>query len=270
MGFNRLSETDILSFDIDGTVVGTNSEGLGRFKIKDLVGEIVGNPPTINDFEIIGDISLADLKVQSALNGGKLKDIVVIKTIEDYDSFMENAESLMESMQDGDYVLLFSLDCDFGDGERMTAISTIVKENDNLEFYDGFTTAVIDEKINAKFYPLQKEIEALQPTVDERLDRAFELKHNCEHRRYDPDFLGTRLLQLSLPNNIPNDYISSLVFVSGENPTVFSYPENIIFTGDDVIDNVFMPAANRTYNVMFWYDGINVNAVSRGVPYAEE
>ena len=42
MGFKKLSETDVLSFDINGTVVGTNSEGLGRFEIKDLAKEIKG------------------------------------------------------------------------------------------------------------------------------------------------------------------------------------------------------------------------------------
>lgn len=75
---------------------------------------------------------------------------------------------------------------------------------------------------------------------------------------------------LRLPSNVPDDYISSLVFNSGNKATTLSYPQTILFTGDDVIDNVFVPAANTTYNVMFWYDGINVNAVSRGVPYAQE
>lgn len=128
---------------------------------------------------------------------------------------------------------------------------------------------MLREQINAAVTPLKKEIETLQITVDERLDRAFELVHNCEHRRLEPDFLGTILLQLSLPQSIPKNFISSLVFVSGEKSIVLTYPDNIIFSGDDVVDDVLVPVANRLYNVVFWYDGINVNAVSRGVPYAQ-
>lgn len=273
MGFKKLSETDVLSFDINGTVVGTNSEGFGRFEIKDLAKEIKGTTPTINNVEVVGDISLADLKVQSALSSGKLKDIIVIKTIEEYESLFGDEEyitSLVESMQEGDYILMFILDCDMGDGEKLTAISTMVMENGDLAFYDGFSTEIIDNKVNEALKPIRKQLEAISPTIDEKQDRSFTLEHNCEYRRLELDFLGMRLLQLLLPQNIPSDYIASLVFVSGENPTVFVYPDNIIFTGDDVVDNVLVPKANTTYNVMFWYDGINVNAISRGVPYAQE
>lgn len=203
----------------------------------------------------------------------KLKDIIVIRSIEEYESYFGDEErftNLMESMQEGEYILMFILDCDLGDGEKASTISTIVKENDNLEFYDGFSTEVIDEKINKALSPIEKELETIKPTVDEKRDRSFELKHNCEHRRPEPELFSSTWLQLLLPMNIPSDYISSLVFNSGNKPTTLSYPQTILFTGDDVIDNVFVPAANTTYNVMFWYDGINVNAVSRGVPYAQE
>lgn len=203
----------------------------------------------------------------------KLKDIVVIKTVEEYDSFFGNEEyitSLMESMQEGDYILMFFLDCDTGDGERLTAISTMVMENGDLAFCDGFSTEIIDNKVNEALTPIIKQLNALTPTIDEKLDRSFVLEHNCEYRRPEPDFLGYYGMQLQLPSAIPVDYISSLVFNSGNEPTVLSYPQTILFTGDDVVDHVLVPKANTTYNVMFWYDGININAVSRGVPYAQE
>lgn len=231
------------------------------------------NKPNINGVEIVGDIALSALKAQQALHGGNLKDIIVIRSIEEYESYFgdeENFTSLIESMQEGEYILMFIPNVDLGNGEKLSTISTIVKENDNLEFYDGFSTEVIDEKINKALSPIKKELETIKPTVDEKRDRAFELKHNCEHRRPEPELFSSTWLQLLLPMNIPSDYISSLVFNSGNKPTTLSYPQTILFTGDDVLDNVFVPAANTTYNVMFWYDGINVNAVSRGVPYAQE
>lgn len=203
----------------------------------------------------------------------KLKDIIVIKTIEEYESYFSDEErfvNLIENMQEGEYILLFVLNCDLGNGETTTAISTIVKENDNLEFYDGFSTDVIDEKLHKALMPIEKKLEAVTPVIDARSDISFELKHNCEHRRTEPLILNTAWLQLLLPSVIPDNYISGLVFSSGSTPRTLTYPQTILFTGDDCIDNVFVPKANTTYNVMFWYDGINVNAVSRGVPYAQE
>lgn len=219
------------------------------------------------------------IKKLIAASGGrnpdnKLKDIIVIRSIEEYESYFgdeENFTNLMESMQEGEYILMFILNADLGNGEKASTISTIVKENDSLEVYEDFTTEVIDEKIYTALLPITKQLEVITPTIDKKSDVSFILNHNCEYRRPETELFGSTIwLQLMLPINIPDDYISSLVFNSGATARTISYPYEIIFTGDDVIDNVFVPAANTTYNVMFWYDGINVNAVSRGVPYAQE
>lgn len=229
--------------------------------------------PSINGVELDGNISLTALKAQQALNGGRLKDIIVIRSLEEYDNLFGNEEyvaNLTESLQDGEYILFCLLGAELDDGKIETMISTIVKENDELVFYDGFSTDAIREEIRKAVRPIEEELEAIKPKIDNKLDRAFELKHNCEHRRPEPYFFTSTWLQLLLPSAIPDDYISSLVFNSGNEPTILNYPQTILFTGDDVTDNVFVPKANTTYNVMFWYDGINVNAVSRGVPYAQE
>lgn len=203
----------------------------------------------------------------------KLKDIIVVRSFEEYDALFDDEEyvtNLTESLQEGECILFFFLGAELDDGRIETIISPIVKENDELVFYDGFSTDAIREEIREAVRPIEKELEAIKPKIDNKLDRAFELKHNCEHRRPEPYFFTSTWLQLSLPSAIPDDYISSLVFNSGNEPTILNYPQTILFTGDDCIDNVFVPKANTTYNVMFWYDGINVNAVSRGVPYAQE
>lgn len=272
MGFKNLSKTDVLSFDINGTVVGTNSEGLGRFEIKDLAKEIKGTTPTINNVEVVGDISLADLKAQQALNDGKLKDIIVIRSYEEYDALFADEEkfaSLTESMQEGDCILLVIIEVEFGNGTPITMLTTLSKVNGELVMDNGFSSTVIDDKIREAVENLQdwtqKKLEANKPVIHTGSSTVFYLAHNVEIR-----FGICTDLQLHLPQSIPNDYISSLVFNSGNKATTLSYPQTILFTGDDCIDNVFVPKANTTYNVMFWYDGINVNAVSRGVPYAQE
>lgn len=230
------------------------------------------NLPSINGIELNGNISLTALKAQQALNDGKLKDIIVIRSYEEYDALFADEEkfaSLTESMQEGDYILLVIIEVEFGNGTPATMLTTLSKVDGELVMNNGFASTVIDDKISEAVGNLQdwtqKKLEADKPVIHTGSEMAFALVHNIEYRR---NFCTD--LQLRLPQSIPNDYISSLVFNSGNKATTLSYPQTILFTGDDCIDNVFVPKANTTYNVMFWYDGINVNAVSRGVPYAQE
>lgn len=72
-------------------------------------------------------------------------------------------------------------------------------------------------------------------------------------------------ISFTLPTKINNDYIVGVVFRSGDTATVMAYPDSIKWTGDEVTDNLFSPEANKTYNLILWFDGINVNVVARGV-----
>lgn len=85
-------------------------------------------------------------------------------------------------------------------------------------------------------------------------------------------------LTLKLPDSMPDDFECSLVFRSGDDTaTSITCPSFIKWSGEDVESvtttengaevtyNCLVPKANKTYNVIFWYDGFNVNAVSRGV-----
>ena len=67
-------------------------------------------------------------------------------------------------------------------------------------------------------------------------------------------------LTLTMPSG---DFIASVVFSSGSTPTSMTYDSSIKWSGDDVTNNAFVPVASKTYNIVFWYDGININAISR-------
>lgn len=66
-------------------------------------------------------------------------------------------------------------------------------------------------------------------------------------------------LNLSLPETIPDDYNSRIVFESGETATALSYTTGSIkFTGDNCdSSNVFAPAANTSYEVDVKYLGLD-------------
>lgn len=259
-------------YDVESHEMVSDNDSVIIARPNDTEGEIIKIPVSSIFTKCIGKISLKDLKAQQALNGGKLKDIIVIRSYEEYDALFADEEkfaSLTESMQDGDCILLVIIEVEFGNGTPATMLTTLSKVDGELVMNNGFASTVIDDKISEAVGNLQdwtqKKLEADKPVIHTGSEMAFALVHNIEYRR---NFCTD--LQLRLPQSIPNDYISSLVFNSGNKATTLSYPQTILFTGDDCIDNVFVPKANTTYNVMFWYDGINVNAVSRGVPYAQE
>lgn len=69
---------------------------------------------------------------------------------------------------------------------------------------------------------------------------------------------------ITLPEDMPDDYAAYIVFTSGTTAAEAVYPDSIKWSGDDVIDGVFIPVASRRYNIGIWYDGVNVNAAARG------
>ena len=74
-------------------------------------------------------------------------------------------------------------------------------------------------------------------------------------------------LTLVLPENMPEDYISSVVFSSGEgSPVNLVYPETIYMTGEGCIDGVFVPQLNIRYTIIISYDGQCISGVVGGVP----
>ena len=72
-------------------------------------------------------------------------------------------------------------------------------------------------------------------------------------------------LELTLPQSIPNDYISSVVFTSGQNSVNLTYPDTVQMTGEDCIDGIFVPAGGKRYTVILSYDGVYVSGVVGGV-----
>ncbi len=88
------------------------------------------------------------------------------------------------------------------------------------------------------------------------------LRHG-EDLRFDT----LKALSLSLPDAIREDYYAALSFDSpSDTPTALSYPEapRIYFTGDDVLEGIFIPDIGKHYTVFLWYDG-KMQGLARGV-----
>lgn len=68
-------------------------------------------------------------------------------------------------------------------------------------------------------------------------------------------------LTITIPSVITSDYISQINFESGSTATTLTAPNTIIWFGDDLINNVFVPAIGKQYVVIFYYDGTNVRSI---------
>ena len=126
---------------------------------------------------------------------------------------------------------------------------------DDTSSTNKFTTQAEKQGWNAKEDPTNIEKDSTSTTV------SLTLENNTENR-YTEDLTD---LTIALPQTIDDDFISGVVFASGTIPTAMTYDSSIKWTGDDVNNNVFVPAADKTYNFIIWNDGININAIVRGV-----
>lgn len=119
--------------------------------------------------------------------------------------------------------------------------SEVTRESTNL-----ITSGAVYNALSYKILPIETS--------------TIELSNNTEYRANE-----LSSLEITLKETIENDFISSVIFTSGETPTSFNYPADIKWSGDDVTSGIFVPIANKRYTIMFYYDGININGVSRGV-----
>lgn len=106
------------------------------------------------------------------------------------------------------------------------------------------------------------ELPSLTGEVVSRSGDALLLRHG-EEARYD----SLSALSLSFPAVIREDYYAAISFDSPSTaPTALSYPEapKIFFSGDDVIDGIFVPDISKHYSLFFWYDG-RMQGLVRGV-----
>ena len=87
---------------------------------------------------------------------------------------------------------------------------------------------------------------------------SLTLADNHEYR-YTQDLTS---LTLTMPSG---DFISSIVFASGSTPTSMTYDSSIKWSGDDITNGQFVPTADKDYDIMMYYNGLNVNGIVRGV-----
>jgi len=99
---------------------------------------------------------------------------------------------------------------------------------------------------------------------------TLEMVHNQEVRYDEVEHLEVTITVDSI-DELPDDFISSVVFTSGNAPANFVYPDDpdnlviIKMSGEDCIDGVFTPVANKRYTLIISYDGVYLTGIVGGV-----
>ncbi len=68
-------------------------------------------------------------------------------------------------------------------------------------------------------------------------------------------------LSITFPASPTVSYISQINFSSGVTPTALTAPVGIVWVGDDISSDVFVPVANRRYCVLCFYDGTAMRGI---------
>ena len=192
-------------------------------------------------------------------NDGKKADKATTPNIITVQSLSGLTAEQLESLRPGDIVKVDSNYLDYycivsGVTPSVVYLYYIYGDNEELhrikwtKVYNGWTYQVTMFPLRAKTYSIS-EGALTQQVVDNAIYNAGELS----------------ALTITLPDLMDAGFISQVNFTSGSTATQLTAPNTIVWTGDDLDDGVFVPAANRRYVVMFHYDGVNVRGVVQGI-----
>lgn len=107
---------------------------------------------------------------------------------------------------------------------------------------------------------VQNKEDALQIFDYPETSLVLSLGNNCEARFINP-MTSLKITPVSI-----SQYVASFAFTSGSTATSFDYVSSIKWQGDDCTNLMFVPAPNKRYYCMIWYDGSIYHGSVRGVP----
>ena len=230
----------------------------------------LANKPQINGIELVGNKTTKDLGIEAGkeVHIGEEEptneEVIWIDPTEEADkiptktSELENDSGFITEIPDIP-TKTSELENDSG---FITEIPDIPTKTSELENDSGFITEIPD--IPTKVSELENDSEFItMPRISKNTatTTGINLTNNTVHR-----FTNTMTnLTLALPSTIDELFQCEVIFKSGTTATSLTYDENIKWSGDDLKDDVFVPFSEKTYNILFWYDGFNINAVVRGV-----
>ena len=157
------------------------------------------------------------------------------------------------SFKDSTYSLIFTDDSKYISITFTSDATTITKEEGNL-------TALADDILNLS---------------DQALNMSISnLNNNSDYRFFGPTNSGVTTLGFTfegLSLETADDFKFQVTFQTASSGCTFSLTETdsikIKLTGDDVTDGVLNPVANKVYEIAFYWNGLFMSGIVRGVEH---
>ena len=70
-------------------------------------------------------------------------------------------------------------------------------------------------------------------------------------------------LTITFPSTLTASYISQVNFSSGATETALTAPVDVVWSGDDIVSDVFVPDVSKRYSVLFFYDGASMCGIAK-------
>lgn len=70
-------------------------------------------------------------------------------------------------------------------------------------------------------------------------------------------------LTITFPATPTASYISQVNFSSGATETALTAPVDVVWSGDDIVSDVFVPDVSKRYSVLFFYDGVSMCGIAK-------
>lgn len=137
----------------------------------------------------------------------------------------------------------------------------------------------LQKNIDMTYSDLQNQISNFQSYVvpvehDSVLFQLSNMDNNNEFRFFGPSNSGVTSLALSFENislTSTDEFKMSAIFQTSSSGCTFNIIETdsikVKLTGDDVTDGVLNPVANKVYEIAFYWNGLFMSGVVRGVEY---
>ena len=70
-------------------------------------------------------------------------------------------------------------------------------------------------------------------------------------------------LTITFPATPTASYISQVNFSSGTTATALTAPVDVVWSGDDIVSDVFVPDISKRYSVLFFWDGASMCGIAK-------
>ena len=248
--FKGINLADAATASFTGTPPAPDTNGNTKCKNGAIISVVTQEGSTKNKIVRITHGLNADIKTQ----GNGFDDIYIVA--EPDDSSTDSTLVYGVTGENVQYYRPFGINTIYGSLFPLAAMSNSLMDGS----VNGKKMAVWDRPEGADMPTLGF---ADMPTSDKIQENESTSVVLNNHTEYRCKVMAS--LNLSLPETIPDDYNSRIVFESGETATTLSYTAGSIkFTGDDCdSSNAFVPAASTSYEVDIKYLGLDSSGNKR-------